>query len=197
MYDCIIGIDQSTNNTGVTVALDKVPLLVTNIPFDGCKSHTEYRNRVRGELFDILKEYARDQPKCIIERIRLQSKGFISINYIKSISALDAVIVDTMAKFGIPVYSVDTRAWKAAVVGTSKPQNNPYGIPPEKFPTIQFCVKNGWKRYITYEVTGKRKRGVIEKKNKRYAYDDDRADSICIALYGFLPENKQKLQKEQ
>ena len=42
---------------------------------------------------------------CVIERIRLRSQGFLNINYIKSIGALNALIVDLMYEYNIKVYS--------------------------------------------------------------------------------------------
>ena len=132
----------------------------------------------------------------IIERIRLQSQGFINIDYIKSIGALNAVIVDCAKEFNLPVYSVDTRAWKSAIVGTSKPQNNKLGIDPEKWPTIQFIKRLGYEDKILLPVSNRKKKGVFEKNGKRYTYNDDAADSACIALYGFIPKHRQKLELE-
>jgi hypothetical protein len=132
----------------------------------------------------------------IIERIRLQSQGFINIDYIKSIGALNAVIVDCAKQYGLKVYSVDTRAWKSAIVGTSKPMNNKYGINPEKWPTIQFIRRMGFEDKILIPVSKRKKTGVIIIDGERYTFNDDAADSACIALYGFLPQNKQKLLLE-
>jgi hypothetical protein len=86
-----------------------------------------------------------------------------------SFGALTATIVDTAYEYGIKVYSVDTRSWKAQIVGTSKGIK---GDDPKakKIPTMRFVKKLG------FEV------------------DDDAADSGCIALYGFT--KNQKLKEE-
>ena len=122
---------------------------------------------------------------CIIERIRLQSQGFINIDYIKSIGALNAMIVDTASQYNIPVYSVDTRAWKSASVGTSKEKSNKYGFDPKKWPTILWCIKQGYKSKIKADA-GKKKKGVIEKNGERYTYNDNIADSIGIGKFYFV-----------
>ena len=143
----------------------------------------------------LLKEDYDADVIVIIERIRLQSQGFINIDYIKSIGALNALIVDTAFTFDYPIYSVDTRAWKSSVVGNSKGKTNKYGIDPKKWPTILWCVSKGYKKYIINYDVGKRKsKGIIEKNGERYTYNDNIADSICISLYGFT--NNQLLKEE-
>ena len=165
------------------------------------------------KLADIIEQIvvdldAPDDITIITERIRLRSQGFLSENYIKSTGAFVAVIVDVANEYYIPVYSVDTRAWKSAIVGSSKPLNNPYGINPEKYRTILYLRDKGLLRYIAEEYKGKGEKGVIwanrrivegkkEKEKVRIKVNDDLADSYCIALYGFLPESKQKLKEEK
>lgn len=117
--------------------------------------------------------------------------------YIKEMGALNATIIDMAYKFDIPVYSVDTRSWKSQVIGTSKTQPNRYGFPPEKWPTIQWCIVHEYEQFIKEEVSPRKKKAVIERGGKRFTYNDNKADSIGIALYGFLPESKQKLETEQ
>lgn len=197
----VIGIDQSYKNTGLTIAINGEVFVVYSLRLESLQNNSEKRRELKEWLTPIVKELLKSyQPIniiCIIERIRLQSKGFLSMDYIKSMGALNSVIVDIMYHYHINTFSVDTRAWKSAVVGTSKPQENKYGIPPEKYPTILWNVKNGRKKYIVDYCVGKRTKGVIEKNGKRYMYDDDKSDSIGIALYGFLPKKLQKLEQEK
>lgn len=200
MSKLVIGIDQSYKNTGITVNIDNgKKLIVDNIYTEKLKNNSEKRKQIREQLSVIVKEllerYDRSDVTCIIERIRLRSQGFINIDYIKGIGALNSIIVDIMYQNGITTYSVDTRAWKSAIVGTSKPQENPYGIPPEKYPTILWNVKHGRKKLIVNYDVGKKKNGVIEKNGKRYMYDDDRSDSIAISFYGFVKKPKLEMEK--
>lgn len=172
-----------------------------NIYTDCYENNSIKRSVVRKKLFNLISvikiAYPKAEVVCIIERIRLKSQGFLNINYIKGIGALNALIVDVMYNNGIETYSVDTRAWKSAIVGTSKPMENKYGLPPEKYPTILWNVKNGRKKNIINYDVGKKKKGVItNKKGERYMYDDDKSDSIAISFYGFLPAKRQKLEKE-
>ena len=198
----VIGIDQSLKNSGVTVNINNgEELHVYNIYTENLPNNSEKRKEIKHRLYgivnDVLKHYSPVNVICIIERIRLQSKGFLNIDYIKGIGALNTIIVDVMYDKGINTFSVDTRAWKSAVVGTSKPQENKYGIAPEKFPTILWNVKHGRKKYIVNYCVGKKKKGVITKGDKTYMYDDDRSDSIAISFYGFLPKAQQKLEQER
>lgn len=197
----VIGIDQSYKNTGITIAVNGEVFRVYNVKLETFPNNSERRRELKERLIPVVKELLRSYEPiniiCIIERIRLQSKGFLSIDYIKSMGALNALIVDIMYRYHINTFSVDTRAWKSAVVGTSKPQENKYGIAPEKYPTILWNVKNGRKKFIVDYCVGKKTKGVIEKNGQRYMYDDDRSDSIGIALYGFLPKKLQKLEQEK
>lgn len=201
MDKIVIGIDESYENTGITVNKNNgEEIKVFNVYCDSLDNNTLKRQMIKEMLDKIVKHvkknYAGSEVICIIERIRLQSKGFLNINYIKGIGALNALIVDIMYGYGIETFSVDTRAWKSAIVGTSKPMKNKYGLPAEKYPTILWNVKHGRKKDIIDYNVGKKKKGIIIKGDKKYTYDNDKSDSIAISFYGFLPVNKQKLEKE-
>ena len=196
----VIGIDQSYNNTGISVAIDKSLCRVMSVELCKYANNSERRQRLSEALRKAIEKtiecYNPDELVIIIERIRLQSKGFLNIDYIKSIGALNAIIVDIAHEYpNIIVYSVDTRSWKSQVVGTSKPLENIYGIAAEKWPTIKYVRKLGFEDSIL-KPAGKKKKGIIKKNGIAYKVDDDAADSACIALYGFLPAKSQKLQEE-
>lgn len=199
MIKLVIGIDQSYNNTGISICKEGILTDIRSIPLKSLEDNSRKRKCLHNNLislFDKIQSRGFYEPLVIIERIRLTSQGFLNINYIKSIGALNAVIVDAASEYDIPVYSVDTRAWKSAIVGTSKPQRNKYGINPEKWPTIQYVKRLGFANKILIPVSNRKKKGVIEINGIKYTYNDDAADSACIALYGFLPKNKQKLEVE-
>lgn len=210
MDKVVIGIDQSYTRTGITVLCNKEIFEMYNIDFKGCKTNTDKRIELREQLSnaitDINTEIGADEVIVITERIRLRSQGFLSENYIKSTGALIATIIDIAEEEHIPVYSVDTRAWKSAIVGSSKPLPNPYGINPEKYRTILYMRDRGLLNHIAEEYEGRGEKGVIwanrtlsdgKKEKVRIKINDDLADSYCIAMYGFLPENKQKLKEEK
>jgi len=202
MKKIVIGIDQSYNNSGISIAVDNELKSVTSLWLNKAQDNTEKRNMLIRKLTDVFNKMSlkRDSEGCklicIVERIRLSSQGFVNINYIKSIGALNACIVDTAKKYGIEVYSVDTRSWKSQVVGSSKPMVNKYGIDKEKWPTILWLIKKGFEDKILVQVTKQKKKGVIVKDGIRYTYNDDAADSAGIALYGFVSKDKQLLQEE-
>lgn len=202
MNKLVIGIDQSYKNTGISICKNGKLTNIRSVHLNSLENNSERRNHLAKVLYGLFSKVAEMakyevlEVYVIIERIRLQSQGFINIDYIKGIGALNAVIVDIAKEFDIPVYSVDTRSWKSSVVGTSKPQKNNYGIDPEKWPTIQYVKSLGFEEKILIPVSNKKKKGVFEIDGIRYTYNDDAADSACIALYGFLPKNKQKLELE-
>lgn len=194
----IIGIDQSYQDTGITVAMNGVVKMSRDVELHSLKDNSTRRLVLRRELNEIINKLNYEiAPYCdasitvLIERIRLQSQGFVNIDYIKSIGALNALIVDVAHSYNLQCYSVDTRAWKSGVIGTSKEMDNQYGINPKKWPTILWCIKHGYKKYIKYPIeNNKKKKGVIEKNGERYSYNDNIADSIGICLYGFTKNPK-------
>ena len=200
MYNqVIIGIDQSYKNTGITIIADGKIKIVRSIQLSKLKSNSDKRRVLKQRLFTLLSQISSKCSNivCIIERIRLRSQGFININYIKSIGALNAMIVDVMSEFDVKVYSVDTRCWKAQVIGTSKPLDNNYGVPPEKYPTVVWCIKQGFKSSILIDMSDtKTRKGTFIKDGKRYKFNDDAADSCAIAMFGVIGD-KSKLELEQ
>ena len=175
MYNqVIIGIDQSYKNTGITIIADGKIKIVRSIQLSKLKSNSDRRRVLKQRLFALLSQISSKCSNivCIIERIRLRSQGFININYIKSIGALNAMIVDVMSEFDVKVYSVDTRCWKAQVIGTSKPLDNKYGVPPEKYPTVVWCIKQGFKSSILIDMSStKTRKGTFTKNGKRYKFN--------------------------
>lgn len=194
-----IGIDQSYQNTGVSISADGKLLLVRSIHLDKYKNNSERRKHLREYLAKMVYQI---KPKgkevvCTIERIRLRSQGFINIDYIKSIGALNSVIVDVMSTFNIDVYSVDTRCWKAQVVGTSKPMSNKFSVPDEKWPTVKWCIDKGFESSILIDMSGTRKtKGIFQKNGKKYMYNNDASDSSAISMYYFVGD-RSKLEVEK
>lgn len=195
----VIGIDQSYKNTGVSICADGELKKITSWFLKDYKNNSERREVLRKKLDNLLSNIVNkaEEVVIIIERIRLQSQGFLNMDYIKSIGALNSIVVDSAFKYNIKVFSVDTRSWKSQVVGTSKPKENNIGINPEKWPTIQFICKKGFESSIIYKTSKAKKKGVFLINGEKYTYNDDAADSACIALYGFIDKEKQKLNPER
>ena len=203
----VIGIDQSYADTGIAVVFNNKLMSVTNCKLSTSKTNTERRQCLRTKLtrvFSMMQRKAMSvgdcEVVCIIERIRLQSakpgtEHFLNLSYIKGIGALNALIVDVASEYDIPVYSVDTRSWKSQVVGSSKPQSNKLGFPSEKWPTILWCKRKGYENWIIEEASAKKKKAVFLRNGKKYTYNDNKADAICIAFYGFVVN--QKLEEER
>lgn len=198
MYNqVIIGIDQSYKNTGITIIADGKIKIVRSIQLSKLKSNSDKRRVLKQHLFTLLSQISSKCSNivCIIERIRLRSQGFININYIKSIGALNAMIVDVMSEFDVKVYSVDTRCWKATVIGTSKPESNSFGVPEEKWPTVKWVCDQGFKSSILLTISTRKTKGTFTRKGKKYMFDNDAADSCGIAMFGVIGD-KDKLELE-
>lgn len=196
-----IGIDQSYQNTGISIVTDGVLRDVKSVPLDKLKSNSERRRVLREKLSSLIGVVAEkaEHITCIVEKARLHGgpTSVINVDAIKAMGALTATIVDTCAQYDIEVYSVDTRCWKSQVIGTSKPQKNNYGVPEEKWPTIQWVIAKGFEHKILIDVTGTRKaKGTFERNGKKYMYNNDAADSAGIAMFGVVGDVS-KLQLER
>lgn len=193
-----IGIDQSYKNTGVSISADGELLKVTSLNLEHYKTNSDKRKELRKYLNNMLKTITTksDNITCILERIRLHSQGFLNIDYIKSMGALNAVIIDSMYEYDIPVYSVDTRCWKSQVIGTSKPKDNDLGVPREKYPTVEWCINQGFEDSILEVVEGRKTKGTFMRDNIKYMYNNDASDSAGISMFGFVG-NLEKLKKEK
>ena len=194
----VIGIDQSYNNTGISIAADGKLIKVKSIQLDDFKVNSAKRRALANTLNGLLKAVCPKAMKvvCIIERIRLHSQGFLNIDYIKSIGALNSVIIDKCDEYNVAVYSVDTRCWKAQVIGTSKPMPNDFGVPEEKWPTIKWLLDQGWENSILIPINGRKTKGTFIRDGKKYMYNNDAADSAGIAIFGFVGD-QEKLQLER
>lgn len=192
-----IGIDQSYKNCGVSISADGQLLKVAHIKLEQCRTNTDKRRLLKAYLDNMLKAITSkaDSIICIIERIRLHSQGFLNIDYIKSMGALNAVIIDIMDEYDIPVYSVDTRCWKSQVVGTSKPKDNNLGVPKEKYPTVEWCIEQGFENSVLRTVKGRKVKGTFVRNGIRYMYDNDACDSSAISMFYFVGD-KEKLKQE-
>lgn len=177
----VVGIDQSYSSTGISICADGKLIKVSSIKFKASHVNSDKRKILRCKLTHILGKVSQMSSQCIVicERIRTFSGGFLSTKYMTSTGALVALIVDVAFEFNINVYSVDTRSWKSKIVGTTKPDS----AGNRKGPTIKFVESLGFD--VSYET----RRGNTK-------YNDDAADSACIALYGFLPKDKRSLRKE-
>lgn len=194
----VIGIDQSYNNTGISIVADGKIKKVKSLQLDSCKTNSERRRALSKVLDGLLRSVAPKAKElvCIIERIRLRSQGFLNIDYIKSIGALNSVIVDKCSDYGVKVYSVDTRCWKAQVIGTSKPMSNKFGVPEEKWPTVEWLISQGWEDSILIPVEGRKTKGTFIRDGQKFMYNNDAADSAGIAMFGFTGD-QEKLQPER
>lgn len=194
----VVGIDQSYNNCGISISADNKLLKVTSLDLSKLKSNSEKREALKTKLNNLFKAISNKSNNiiCIIERIRLRSQGFLNIDYIKSIGALNSIIVDECNKHNIPIFSVDTRCWKAQVIGTSKPRPNNYNVPPEKWPTIQWLINQGFESSILIEINSRKTKNTFIKNNIKYMYNNDAADSAGISMFGFIGDQS-KLKEEK
>lgn len=198
--ELIIGIDQSYKNAGISIVADGTIRDIKSIRLERCSNNSEKRKVLRQRLDKLLRiaTSKADHVVCIVERARVHGgqTSFINIDAIKAMGALTATIVDVCAIYGVAVFSVDTRCWKSQVVGTSKPQNNRFGVAPEKWPTVQWVIHSGFEGNILVQIDNPRKaKGTFVRNGIKYQYNDDAADSAGIAMF-YCVGDRSKLKEE-
>lgn len=193
----VIGIDQSYKNVGISICADGELKKVTSIHLEKAKNNSEKRKIIESKLIRLLDKVTIKSKEviCIIERIRLHSQGFLNIDYIKSIGALNALIVDVCYGYNVMVYSVDTRCWKSTVIGTSKGRPNNFGVPEEKWPTVEWLINKDFEDSILEKVEGRQNKGTFIRDNQKWEYNNDAADSAAISMFGFIGDSN-KLKEE-
>lgn len=181
---CVIGIDQSYSNTGLAIIVNGRIKKLSKINFKGCKTKTDKRDRMETTLLKVIqscrKHFEQNEIVIFVERIRTFTSGDeLRPGVIKPHAALIAKVVDTAYHCGIKVYSVDTRCWKNAVLGTAKPAGFPYpGCDnPKKIREVKYICELGFAKEME----------IYSQKKNEIRYDDDMADAACIGLYGFTP----------
>lgn len=214
----IIGIDQSYTETAITVMVDgEARGIYTVTKQQDNYVHRDMLKTLLYRIYDMLIDKAPPHVKicCICERTRLRSgagnkrsnkeenskDGFISKLSMQYMIELTTIIADAGHRYMIPTYTVDTRSWKSAIVGSSKPLDNILGIDPKKYRTIKYVneqlLNSRLYDKIFTEVGSRCTVGVVREHldtGKKFRYDDNVCDSYCIAQYGFLPKIKQKLE---
>lgn len=182
-----IGVDQSYTCTGIAIAVEGEVKVAKFFPL---KNKTQPKtvkreivgNAVRAAIRSCLKHYNPENICIIVERIRTFSQSFtgmknMSMPFIKAQAALVAKIVDVAYYEGITnIYSVDTRAWKTKILGTSKPLaiEFPGVYDPKKIREVKWFIEN-YPDLVD---------GIIHK-GTRLKYNDDAVDAACISLYAF------------
>lgn len=186
----VLGIDQSYKRTGMTIAADGKLLAVKSIDLSESDDKTWKRAEVRKRVLAAVAKCisrSNESPVVVIERIRMFSQQFVSMPYIKSMGALNCTIIDAAWCQGIETYSIDTRAWKSGVLGTSKPADNNFGVPPEKWPCVRWVIDHGFEKSIKLPVAGRRQKGTFtDKRGRKWEYDNDACDSAGIAMSWFM-----------
>lgn len=197
MLTACLGIDQSYKRTGMSVSVGGKLLKVRSFELSKMEKH-DARMLISSEASEAVKHCLEkaELTVVILERIRLFSQSFISMPYIMSMGEMNGAVYDRLAcdygdelKSGkLEVMTVETRAWKKAVVGTTKGAPNDYGVPENKWPSVSWFISS----YPELESRVMRS-SKSKKKTKSnfcidglyYEYDDDAVDSACISLFPF------------
>lgn len=187
---CCVGVDQSYKRTGVSVSADGRLVKVSSVDLTKMPTKTEKRQAVQKLVLKALEASCKkaDSTVLVMERIRTFSQQFLSVPYIKSMGAMNAAIVDAAAPFNVPCWSVDTRAWKSGVVGTSKAEENRLNADPHKWPTIKWLASNypEFREGILVCESDRKKKGVFIADGKKWSFNDDACDSAAISQSWFL-----------
>ena len=201
-----IGVDQSYKRTGVSMSVDGRLLHIKSIElakFTKHKARMLVSAEVRRAAYAALN--SAEHVIIILERIRMFSQQFVSMPYILSMGMMNGAVYDALASqfqneiesSRLEIATVETRAWKRAVVGTTKGAPNDYGVPDNKWPTIEWLLSNypDFESLIMHESKSKRNtKSNFEIDGTLYEYDDDAADSACMSLFPFMcPDYPSKL----
>jgi Holliday junction resolvasome RuvABC endonuclease subunit len=111
----VLAFDQSYARIGVGIAEDNKLLFCISYDLKYFKDKTQKRLFVRALVKACIHRWRPDT--LIVERVRVFSQKFISKNTIGALATLIAAIIDASR---MQVYSVETRAWKARVLGSAK-----------------------------------------------------------------------------
>lgn len=167
----VLGIDQSYSKIGFAVATRSEIIRADVVDLRKLKWASQKRLCVRQLVDHWIDRY---KPKVIIvERVRLFAHARIAVHTIQQLSAMTAVIVDTafvhqvysasalgVVRKSIPVFSVDTRAWKAAVLGSAK---------------VDKEASLAW---------------LMTRYTATTPLDNNAGDAACLARYAFVPQPK-------
>ena len=108
----VLGIDPSYQRTGFAVVEDNKLIYSFSLTLKEIKTKKKKREIIKNVIKTIELIYQPD--KIVVERTRLFSRGVISMKTIVALGSLIVVIVDAT---DLDVYSVDSRSFKAKVVG--------------------------------------------------------------------------------
>lgn len=192
-----VGIDQSYKRTGISVSCDGTLKLVRSYDLHKMSKHdarAEIAKQADAAVKSALSKS--DHVVVLLERIRLFSQQFISMPYILSMGMMNGAVYDNIVcnfedyiKSGkLEVMTVETRAWKKAVVGTTKGAANDYGVPENKWPSVMWLSDNYPEFEGCFLIKSKSKKKTksnFEIDGCFYEYNDDAVDSACISLFPF------------
>lgn len=192
-----VGIDQSYKRTGISVSCDGTLKLVRSYDLHKMSKHDARSKVARQANAAVTSALSKsDHVVVLLERIRLFSQQFISMPYILSMGMMNGAVYDSLVysfkdcieSGQLEVMTVETRAWKKAVVGTTKGAVNGYGVPENKWPSVMWLSD----RYPQLEVSflhrsksKKKTKSNFEIDGSYYEYDDDAVDSACMSLFPF------------
>lgn len=111
----VLAIDQSYHRVGFALAEDGELQKCFSYNLSKFKTNTLKRRKLN-YIFCLI-NVKQNPDRVIIERPRLFSNGFIAIQTVIALGSLVVMAVD--AFYPTPVYSVDTRSWKAKILGRS------------------------------------------------------------------------------
>lgn len=202
-----VGIDQSYKRTGISVSCDGTLKLVRSYDLHKMSKH-DARMKIAYQTDAAVKSALSKSEHVVVllERIRLFSQQFISMPYILSMGMMNGAVYDNIASHfkdkmesgKLEIMTVETRAWKKAVVGTTKGAANDYGVPENKWPSVMWLSDHYPQfedSFLHKSKSKKKTKSNFEIDGCFYEYDDDAVDSACISLFpSSCPDWSSKLE---
>ena len=113
----VLAIDQSYTRMGVAIVEDGVIIHADSHKFKKGKPARK-RKTVREGTDRIIRQHGIEV--VLVERVRIFAGSFISTKTMFMLAGLTSSIIDVAYENNLPTYSIDTRSWKAKILGNHK-----------------------------------------------------------------------------
>jgi len=177
----ILGIDLGNKSrNSIAVMNEKLELLeYSNLKYDPKTTTTwEHRKKICKQIQAYIDKYKLTKDDYILFEQIFFGRGYSRMANITSLAFIQATIINEFSD-KISISEVHVQSWKSKVLGSrSATKDDSVAYVEEKYPQVDLNV-------------------IIEHKKKgtEITKDNDTADSICIATYGFLVDKKKLDEK--
>jgi|SRR5579859_7723453 len=174
----VLGIDYSYKEVGLAILYKGSVEYVDRINFqlieakNNVKLRKKHRRAILRKKVDSLVN-AYHVTAIIVERIRLFSRGFVSMPTIIALGELIAAIIDAVPD-ALPVFSTETRVWKKRIHGNASAQKQDTVKWAQQHMTISLFMQRGERSFTHNE-----------------------ADALALAFFAYHADAPRFLKREE